>query len=93
MAVVLLFLTSDLVDGPTPGPAGRGVVPARAGHALDGSSAEARDAEFFCARATVVGPVLLTAGAAVSELLIAPKSRPPAQGFPAPPFHPPRRSF
>ena len=93
VAVVFLFLTLDLVDGPTPGPSGRGVAPFRAGHTLDGSSSEAHDAEFFCARATVVGPVLLTAGAAVPELLIAPKTRRPALGFPALPFHPPRRSF
>jgi len=94
VAAVLLFLSSDLVDGPTPGPSVTGVLGAPVRPALEGSSAEAHDAEFFCARATVVGPARLTAdAAALPQRLIAPKTRRPALGFLTPLFHPPRRAL
>jgi len=88
VCAVLALLILDLVDGPTPG----GFEPTfHSGASVHASSApEAQDAEFFCARATVVAPVVLIASDVPLQLLATFPVTCLAVGFPTPPFHPPK---
>ena len=91
ICAVLALLTVDLVDGPTPSTAA--TQSSASGIVQAAPAGEAHDAEFFCARATVVVPVLVIASEVpLPPLAAAPKDRPVA-GFAAPPFHPPKSSF
>ena len=91
VCAVLVLLTLDLVDGPTPSGSAPTFPSANIVHAL--SAPEAQDAEFFCARATVVAPVVLIATDVPLQLLVTPSVTRLAFGFPTPPFHPPKPSL
>jgi len=86
-----VLLTWDLVDGPTPSGSETTFPSGTIVHAL--SAPEAQDAEFFCARATVVAPVILIAADMPLQLLANPLVTHPAFGFPTAPFHPPKLSL
>ena len=88
---LIALLTLDLVDGPTPSGSEPRLPCASIVHAL--SAPEAQDAEFFCARATVVAPVVLMASDVPLQLLATPSVTHPAFGFPTPPFRPPKLSL
>jgi len=79
----------DLVDGSAPrsGQHGGG---ASIMYSMGAAGFEAWDAELYCARATVPGPVVLIAFEVLAEVFSAPLVLRPGHGFPPNPFHPPR---
>jgi hypothetical protein len=90
-AAVLTLFTFDLVDGWSPLSLGQPLTPASMTHQPEAKGPAIPDAEFWCARAMVDGPIVVEGvRTSVEPVPVLPLVR-ITYGFPPLPDHPPKR--